>query len=94
MGDARQNVIAVRIEVVFEREFVPGRHLAACSRPADRDRSGRLFLHSEPRGPPIVVEDLLQLRGLLRAAAVDAVEPPRVPAGEVVPFQLVGSVQT
>ena len=75
-------------------ELVPGDQVAAVAPAPDRHRPGGLLLHAQAGGPAVVLEDLLQLGGLFRAAAIDAVEPLGVPAGVVVEFQLVGAVET
>src|SRR5882724_11812208 len=75
--------------MAFEREFVPGHELPAIARAANRDGLGGFFLHADSHGALVVLEYLLQIRGLLAAAAVDAVKPASVAAWVLVDFEAI-----
>src|SRR5262249_34197308 len=63
--DARDHVLAVRVEVTGQRELVPGDHLAATAGAGDDEARKGVLLHADLDRAPVVLEDLLELRGLL-----------------------------
>ena len=68
-------ILAVRVEVTFQSEFVTRHDLPAVARHMDLHAPGGFYgLHAEPDSPPIVLKNLLELGGLLASAAVDPVK--------------------
>ena len=70
VGDVRDDVVAVGVEVAFEGELVPGSKLAAVALRRDHKAGSGLFLDSQPGGAAVVLENLLNLGRLFGAAAI------------------------
>jgi len=87
--DASENVLAVGIEMPFQRELVSGYELAAIACPGDFQTSSCLFFHAHFHSSLAVRKDVLQFLSLCRAISIDPVETLSITARIVVDLQLI-----
>ena len=89
VGNLRQDVGTIRVEVPVECELAAGRELTAGALSRNGNRGSGLLLHPDADRAGVVLEDVLDVAGPVAAARGDAVEPLRVAAGKVVELERV-----
>src|SRR5438874_10519149 len=87
MRNAYKQVLAVRVNMSVQVEFVSRNKVTAVSSALNDETRQRFLLHPNVHGSFVVFENVLEIAGLIATAARDAVETLCIAAGIIVNLQ-------
>src|SRR5438128_2506716 len=87
MRNAYEQILTIRVNMSVEGEFMSGNKVTAVSSPLNNETQQRLLLHANVHGSFVVLEDILEIAGLITSATRDAVETLCIAAGIIINLQ-------